>query len=278
MSTTAEILSTGVGSLWLVEGLPKITNRFDGDIPIIELNEPIKVVVPSQGYLPRPMAPSTNTRMHAFILYKMNVQLWGLHVFKSICQGPLCKALDSIHMTSCGCFTKKESSPRLCLCLELNLRDPEKKKKDISIVNFSSKDFTAFCFKNGYIPQGLDSTEFSKNRNIKRDLTKKVEKIIKKVNRNGGWTVCGWLKHGKTRDEAQVQDDNVKSATNMDAAEATHHLTELKPTNNVQIQGLDALRFDAKTLLTSQPAIPASALAGSDDDDDESSTEDNIAD
>ena len=255
-------LSTGVGSLWLVQGIPKITNHFDGDIPIIEINEPIKVVAPAEGVVPRPHPPSSvYTRMHAFIMYQMAVELWNLHVFESPCKGPTCKALDTIYASHCGCFSKTEISSTLCLCLELRLKDPNKKQKDINIVNFTSKDFTAFCFKDEYIPKGISSVEFSSNRKRKTTLMKKVDDIIKLVNKDGGWTVVGWLKHGKTRDEAQVQDQSVKTPTHMHSADATHHLTVLKPTKLEEIEGLNALRFDANTLLPNQPDIPAEATA-----------------
>ena len=191
------------------------------------------------------MPVNTNSdSQHGFWLMGTRVRLLNIHMTPTACCGLMCDAIDTNHKR-CACYVASDSQASIVLCLQLQIVPPSTGGKEFTVQNFTSKNFTRLCMKDGIIPKSVTANEFTQTRRIKTKLTQSIVEILNHGNSNGGWTAMGWVRRGAVRDEAHLQDPNIRKAGMVRATTLTHHITLLMPTCSTVSNDM---AFDVKSL------------------------------
>ena len=173
------------------------------------------------------------------------VRLLNIHMTPTACCGLMCDAIDT-HHKRCACYVASDSQASIVLCLQLHIVPLSTGgEEEFTVNNFTSKRFTRLCMKDGIIPKSFTSNEFTQTQRIKTELTKSIVAILNHGNINGGRTVMGWVCCGAVRDEAHLQDPNIRKAGMICDTSLTHHITLLMPTCSIVSNDM---AFDVKSL------------------------------
>lgn len=173
--------------------------------PLLDVPGPFRVVLPGSLTIPEVSICHNAVRTHAFRYDSVRLNIFNLEVIDCHCRGDLCSGLDQYKdgniLTTCACFTSMKRTAGITLLLSLGLvmaGDGGEVKLDV--FDFTSRDFT-LKFVSGGVPAGITASMITENDDFVRTFLDNVVTAVDVVNRNGGFSVSGWVRKGYSMDQ-----------------------------------------------------------------------------
>ena len=237
-----------VGSPFIMFCPQRIT-MYMGRDPIVKTKRCcMALTIPKAYYaIPKLTSVPENTTK-CYCINKASVELMSFDFENTECGGCFCDRQYVINKTSkqCGCYQTTSRASSIVAVMGLKIEKDETSFE----VTFSSRKFLQF-FLNGPLPLNLMKERLD-NSDEAMDLEDTIEDIMKTVNRNGGWTVVGWIRQGQIVDQGVASDTSNPKAekTEVIATKTTDHVVHVVPTNDFlkRHQRIQDMRYDANRL------------------------------
>jgi hypothetical protein len=257
-----------IGTILRITAPLPIDSYMRGDIPLIQTHYPA-IVLHSPSFFPEfiPQESLEGESSRAFVLNSATLSCKAFSCEKTKCGGSFC---DRQRLTewntstgSCGCYAQRSRGTN-----NLSMLYPVMKVihngNEYVHKNFSSHSFT-LGFLNRDFPIGVQANDLQLSEAFWL-LGDSIQKTIRFVNRNGGWTVIGWYSRGLINDRMLTglinNGNSTNSTTNMnnsevqiDGADMTYHFCRIIPTNEALMKETSQLfrlyelsKFDVDTI------------------------------
>jgi hypothetical protein len=266
----------GPGCFVVVMSPNYVTSTFGGDekgVPILEYSGPLFKVNTLKTKMTIPDIVHNDSVEKMSGLYYRNVKIVVINtdVVSSVCRGYLCDSLGlnpnstKVH-TGCPCYTPVTELSRVLLMFNLFVVVGEgtRNEQRFPVNNYLSQNFTYLLTKNGfpagYCPERIH-TEGTKFDNI----VKAVNAFVNHANREGGFSVVGWYRHGYKYDQSMR---NAGAGDGCDkSSDFIFNLSKISY-NGPMSDALTSLRVDVHDIMNAPPeTVPT-------DSDDESDLDD----
>jgi hypothetical protein len=216
-------------------------------IPIIYVESGLKLVDPVRSGIKFPTIPRIegSPRLHGFFYPFVKLKLLNANIVHTKCCGYLC---DSIGMKNsdgewrerCPCYVTQRQLGSIVLDLDFSVSVMtniggdcdvnEKVLEKFSAKNFTSRNFTHLVTVNGF-PISVTSTMLAETC-ADSAIFQRLENYLEEANRQKGFSILGWTRRGRTKDQAVV--NTASSSTNrgqdvsVQSSGVTFHITHIK--------------------------------------------------
>ena len=245
----------GPGALIVVRRPKPISEQFGdstGFVPILEFSQGMLLVDVAKSNISIPTVPfkDTSEKLSAFTYRNVKIKILNFDFEYSYCRGYLCDSIElkmnnnNVH-TGCPCFTTVRENGRTLLCLEVEFisSDNNEEPLHISIGNFMSRSFTDMVTKNG-VPKGISQEEISAF-GADYQIFDQIMKLVEFANKNGGWSIVGWYRRGRIKDQA-IDQSKGESIT-VRSGDIIYHVTNVKFNGDSKL--LDSHKADVSSIV-----------------------------
>jgi hypothetical protein len=195
----------------------------------------------------------TGDEIRAFTLNGATLKVNAFNLLETGCAGAFCdkqRAYDTTK-SGCGCYLFEKNKQHMGIGVRIVVMEED--SDESFIVIFCSQKFM-LPFMTDKIPHtemyaGLRTSEaFFQIRDS-------CKAVLDFVNRNKGWTVCGWYKRGVINGRTLAGNGDNDEEENKIEGDITFHVVRLLPTERKYLNqsleeglGLKKLKFDVSTL------------------------------
>jgi len=244
-----------IGSFFRILAPLPIVNSMRNDIPLVKTQLPIVAMKRPVTLTSTPISLQIPENMSmAFVLNGQTLHLNRTVPLQTTCSGMLCDRQRISEWSGnrrCGCYSMFQYRSNLALehsiCIDTQIGR-------ISHQDFSSLKFDLLYLKS-HIPANIKVSALRTSDEF-WDIEDTIEKVLKFINGNGGFTVVGWYKRGEIKDRSLTDAPNVDSDNmNIGAGKVNYHIVQLYPTNQTILdpkstlgKGLDELKYDVSRI------------------------------
>ena len=245
-----------IGTYFRILSPLPIENNMRGDIPLVKTQLPIIVLKsPSKvASVPVDLQLQEQTSM-AFVYNKVSLKLIRSTPLQTTCSGFLCdkqRVNDWTGSRGCGCYHMTQYRSNIAFQHHIHFETPDGER--IIHSDFSSTKFSLLYLSN-HLPGALRISALRSSESF-WDIEDQIEKVIKYVNSNLGWTVIGWYKRGVINDKSLLSSTtnhtmNNNENTEVGSGKVNFHVTQLLPsdknlldTNHEKGIELNDLKYD----------------------------------
>ena len=251
-----------IGTFFRILAPLPIENNMKGDIPLIKTQLPV-IVMETPSRIP---TVSINNQLQentsvAFVMNNVFLNINRTVPIQTTCSGFLCdkqRVNDWSGSRGCGCYHMTQY--RSNIVFQHTIFFDTTGGDRIVHSDFSSTKFSLLYLSN-HIPGAVRVSALRVSDSF-WDLEDSIEKVVEKINEDGGWTVVGWYKRGVITDKSLLSSDSNTTANNMNSSNVevgsgnvNYHVVQLIPTNRNFLDSstekgkvLDELKFDVSNI------------------------------
>mmetsp|Transcript_14699 Transcript_14699/g.27638 ORF Transcript_14699/g.27638 Transcript_14699/m.27638 type:complete len:393 (-) Transcript_14699:1573-2751(-) len=224
-----------------------------GQVPCLESPDNAIILRAPDNYPNCPIDRTvTGDSMKAFTLNGAKLKVTAFNLLETGCAGAFCdkqRAYETAK-SGCGCYMFEKNKQHMGIGVRLIVTSDD--GDESFIVNFCSQKFM-LLFMNDKIPHtetyaGLRTSEAF------FEIRESCKAVVDFINRNKGWTVCGWYKRGVINDRTLAGNGD-NDEENKIEGDITFHVVSLVPTDRNYLdhglaEGLELknMKFDVSTL------------------------------
>jgi len=205
---------------------PRFTGRTlgrDDALPMLDVRKAFEPYFPNSIPL-RQFSPPTEPGTRYFWLYKAKIEVVNAVMVKGSCAGFLCDG-QGLRNNEKGCSCCLYTRGRSTYVLQLDVKVLGSKSSEIlSMDNYSSWNFTKMMINS--LNQASKLEDFTQENEKK--MRGCIKEIVKFVNDNDGWDVCGWMRRGI---QVDATERDKKIGEEVSAESVSPHIILLKPTD-----------------------------------------------
>jgi len=229
----------GVGTVCYIEEPERCT----GVVGTEDLGMPIvngmKIVIPlnvaNVSTIPAiPLRRLEPNECRGFILHGESIQADGCAVVKACCKGSFCDrgmCPEQNVNIACGCFHKAvgQISHDMVLKMNVQVQTPVTfSEREVEVVmDYRSLRTSNLFIRDRATWEFLAVQDLRMMRRYQPKVRKAVADMINYVNQHGGWTIIGWTKKGRARDQS---DQN--SGSYLESMEDRLHISYMLPSSD----------------------------------------------
>jgi hypothetical protein len=197
-------------------------------------------------------------RLHAFHYPRALLSIFSICFVDLCCNGKMCDCIglykDSRPVDSCACVTSisRIGHMSLLFSFKVTLVAPEgsdegfpHEDKVMWVKNFTSRSFTEEFLVNG-VPLGITQAIVNADHELMNSVYEKIMLAVDKINREGGFSITGWVRRGYVRDEGAASvsaPGNKTTQPRVRSGEIHHRLTKILINKNSQGNVTDIREF-----------------------------------
>lgn len=225
----------GPGALVAIRAPEMISNYF-GDqhgLPVLQFSGGMKLIDVAKSKVKICFTPSSTAvlRLQAFFYPSVKLELNNLDVGQTTCCGVLCDSIDMKNpdgtwRDSCPCFTTSKGLGYGVLDLSLQVRPEGNIADSFEVSHFTSRTFTGMVTKEG-IPSSINQMQLERT-GADFVIMQKMDALLSFVNANGGFRVLGWIRLGRSMDQASSDAAPGASKTSIISSKMIHHITRVE--------------------------------------------------
>lgn len=259
----------------------RLSNNLSGPRMMNVVNSAIAVKLHDALLPERFVVPENADTQHAFIMHNCTIKFTNVLFDEPVCTSKFCNCIDcydgGVKRKFCPCYAKTCSSHPIVAVMDLIVYPGDESSVEgsspegLPVHWFTSKSVTEYFFKSGRIASGVRASTLNKWHILSRvrhcfddqadyingggDLSGSAINQMDLASRSG-WTVTGWVRRGKHKDEAhRMQEEGQKRV--IGAQKETHssnlqyHIVDMRPTCEHHLGRLDEKRYDSSLLVES---------------------------
>ena len=213
-----------------------IKNMMSNQIPMIETRFPAVVMENLMNVSENEVnAGITRNESKAFVLNSCYIDILSSTPEETQCSGLFCDK-QRIHEImernqGCGCYSMLSRRSNLIIDHSLYI-EHTKSDWNTYVEKFSSNRFSNW-YLTGAFPSSIRADTLQMTEEY-WNMGHCIERAVRYINQNGGWTVIGWYKRGMITDQSMITDDiqkNKNSENQVESGIITYHVCYLRPTN-----------------------------------------------
>ena len=218
--------------------------------------------------------PENADTQQAFTMHNCTIKLTNVVFDEPVCTSKFCNCIDcydgGVKRKFCPCYAKTCSNHPVVAVMDIIVYPEGSDSDGLPVHWFTSKSVTEFFFRSGRISSGVRASTLNQ-WDILHNVRGCFDNLVDYINNGGdltgsgynehdvcarsGWTVTGWVRRGKHKDEAiRMQTDGqsqkrVIGVTDTESSNLQYHIVDMQPSCLRHLARLDQLRFDSSALV-----------------------------